>query len=444
MMRYSGSVPDPKLGVERRVETMRYSATSQTNRRFRSWLVMVGAAITLLGVVVSDATPALAGDGAPLALDVRTAGDSSVTRIVMEFDKPVDMTHRLLAKPARLVLDFPKIDYGFDTSQPFDSGFLERFRFGDMGENHSRLIFEAGRPFKVKDISKRADAKTGGESVVIDLEATTSEKFEAALERSVEAATVVNSSQKEDRLGVRKHGRNRPFTVVIDPGHGGIDEGAEGTKGTREKDVTLAFAEALRDALERYSGARVFLTRDSDVFISLGDRSGFSRQHQADLFISIHADYLRYHDVRGATVYTISEKASDAVAAAVAKNENLADSIAGVEGEEKPDGVSDILIDLARRETLGFSVQFARLVIEDIKGYARLINNAHRHAGFKVLKAPDVPSILLELGYLSNPKDEALMNDPNWRKGLASRIADAVEKFAALSSRDLAAAPSND
>jgi N-acetylmuramoyl-L-alanine amidase len=155
------------------------------------------------------------------------------------------------------------------------------------------------------------------------------------------------------------------------------------------------------------------------------------------LFVSVHADYLRQRGVRGATVYTISEKASDQVAAMVAANENLADSVAGVELPEDKSGVSDILIDLARRETLGFSVQFARLAISDMRGFARLIKNPHRYAGFRVLKAPDVPSVLIELGYLSNAEDEQLLNEKEWREGLAERLADAIEKFAALSSRDL-------
>lgn len=256
-------------------------------------------------------------------------------------------------------------------------------------------------------------------------------------------SAVVNASQKRDRLGAAP---DKPdvFTVILDPGHGGIDNGANGVEGTREKDITLAFAKDLRDRLLEYEGAQVFMTRDTDVFVSLSDRTGFARQHAADLFVSIHADYLRQHDVRGATVYTISEKASDSVAAAIAEDQNLADSVAGVDPQEETNGVTDILVDLARRETLGFSVQFARLAISDMKGFARLIKNPHRFAGFRVLKAPDVPSVLLELGYLSNAQDEKLMNDEEWRRGLADRLATAIEKFAALSSKDLAAAPDPD
>lgn len=389
-------------------------------------------------------TQVFAGEGTPLALGVRAAGDDTVTRIVLEFDRPVEVSHRLLDGPWRLVLDFPKIAYGFDAEEDYESGLVSKLRFGDMSESHSRLIFEMDGPFAVKEVMKRADAQTGGENVVIDIEAVPQEAFSAALKESIDADATVNEAEKQSRLGISAPDRDRPFTIVIDPGHGGIDHGAEGTTGTLEKDVVLSFARVLRDELEKYSGARVFMTRDSDVFVALDDRSGFARQHQADLFISIHADSLRQHHVRGATVYTISEKASDSVAAAIAEDQNLADSLAGVELEEESGGISDILVDLARRETVGFSVQFARLVIDDIKGFARLIKNPHRHAGFRVLKAPDVPSVLIELGYLSNPEDEEMMQEREWQEELAARLADAIEKFAALSSRDLAAAPAAD
>ena len=267
--------------------------------------------------------------------------------------------------------------------------------------------------------------------------------FAEAVDQELTTSAVVNTALKQDRLGAVPR-ESRPFTVVLDPGHGGIDGGALGAGGTREKDVTLAFARVLRERLSEYDGAQVFMTRDTDIFISLGDRMGFARQHAADLFISIHADYLRQRDVRGATVYTISEKASDAVAARIAENENLADSVAGIVPTEEDDEVTDILVDLARRETLGFSVQFARLAIADMKGFARLINNPHRYGGFRVLKAPDVPSVLLELGYLSNSEDENLMNDEEWREGLADRLALAIKKFAALSSRNIAVASGGD
>ncbi|MCI5073844.1 N-acetylmuramoyl-L-alanine amidase [Oricola sp.] len=401
-----------------------------------AWLVLALLVSSLLLSPVSS--PAAAASHVPIALDMRIAGDDTVTRIVIEFDRPVEVSHLLLAKPWRLVLDFNKIGYGFDGEAINTSGLVSAVRYGDMGGNHSRLIFRTHRPFKVMDVRGRQDRETGRHNVVIDLQVTGEEAFTDALDRSITTSAVINTAQKQDRLGaVRDH--DRPFTIVIDPGHGGIDNGAKGVGGTQEKDITLAFAKTLRDRLAKFPGARVYMTRETDVFITLSDRTGFARQHEADLFVSIHADSLRQHGVRGATIYTISEKASDQVAASVAANENLADSMAGVERPEGDDSVSDILVDLARRETLGFSVQFARLAISDMKGFARLIKNPHRYAGFRVLKAPDVPSVLIELGYLSNKEDEALLNEKEWRAGLADRLANAIEKFAALSSRQIGA-----
>jgi N-acetylmuramoyl-L-alanine amidase len=378
----------------------------------------------------------------PIALDVRIAGDDTVTRIVVEFDQAIEVSHRLLENPWRLVLDFGKIGYGFDEKAINRTGLVSAIRYGDMSESSSRVIFQARHPFLVRDIAVRNNAETGRHNLVIDLEVTSEEAFAKALDRSLMTSSVVNTAQKRDRLGASR-GKDKTFKIIIDPGHGGIDNGARGTRGTLEKDVTLQFAEDLRDQLQRYNGAETYMTRESDVFVSLADRTGFARQHEADLFISIHADFLRQNDVRGATVYTISEKASDAVAESIADDQNLADWVAGVELPEAEDGVADILVDLARRETLGFSVQFARLAIADMRGFARLIKNPHRFAGFRVLTAPDVPSVLLELGYLSNVDDEKLMKQHEWRRGFAERLAMAIEKFAALSSKRLAAGPAD-
>ncbi len=176
---------------------------------------------------------------------------------------------------------------------------------------------------------------------------------------------------------------------------------------------------------------RVVLTRDKDEFLSLSQRVQLARNRGAKLFISLHADTLKQKDIRGATVYTISDKASDHLAASLAERENLSDEIAGVPLDNGPAEVADILIDLTRRETQAFSVNLARSVVTSFEGQITLINNPHRHAGFRVLQAPDVPSVLLELGFLSNPEDEKLLLDPAWRAKVAERIATAVGQYRA-------------
>ena len=217
---------------------------------------------------------------------------------------------------------------------------------------------------------------------------------------------------------------------MIDPGHGGIDGGAEGAKGTVEKSITMAFALELKEKLAKNGSYDVFLTREKDEFLRLDERVRIARQHEADLFVSIHADTIRLKEIRGATVYTVSDKASDAEAAALAVRENLSDQLAGIEIEEENHEVADILVDLIRRETHSFSVRFARSLVGELSTAVELINNPHRSAGFKVLRAPDVPSVLVELGYLSNPKDEAQLCDPVWRSKAAERISAAIDLFA--------------
>jgi N-acetylmuramoyl-L-alanine amidase len=196
-----------------------------------------------------------------------------------------------------------------------------------------------------------------------------------------------------------------------------------------EKTVTLAFAKALTERLNKEKGLHAFLTREDDTFISLSERVVIARQQGAKLFISLHADTLRQKDIRGATVYTISDRASDKLAESLAERENLSDGIAGLEIKDEPTEVTDILIDLTRRETQAFSIQLAENVLKSFKGQIDVINNPLRHAGFRVLQAADVPSILLELGFLSNPKDEELLTDPEWQNKTADLIAKAVDSY---------------
>jgi N-acetylmuramoyl-L-alanine amidase len=198
---------------------------------------------------------------------------------------------------------------------------------------------------------------------------------------------------------------------------------------TPEKQITLAFAKALTDRLNEQAGIKAFLTRDGDTYISLSQRVTIARQNHAALFISLHADTLKQKDIRGSTVYTISDKASDRLAADVADRENASDKMAGSEVKTTPPVVADILMDLTRRETQAFSVSLAQDVLNSFNGQISMINNPHRYAGFQVLTAPDVPSILVELGFLSNKDDEKLLLDDSWRTTLVERLADAVKEY---------------
>jgi N-acetylmuramoyl-L-alanine amidase len=217
--------------------------------------------------------------------------------------------------------------------------------------------------------------------------------------------------------------------VVIDAGHGGVDPGASGVDGTHEKDLVLALAKSLRDALEKSGKYVVVMTRDSDIFLSLKARVAVGRRARADLFISLHADSAPGSLVRGASVYTLSERASDKEAEALAKSENQSDIIAGVDLTNEADVVTSILIDLAQRETKNSAVKFAQVLVPELQRAGEVTQKSHRFAGFVVLKAPDVPSVLVEVGYLSNRQDESVMNTNRWRKRMADSIARAVDRY---------------
>ena len=229
---------------------------------------------------------------------------------------------------------------------------------------------------------------------------------------------------------------------MIDPGHGGIDNGTQ-SSGESEKNLVLVFGLALRDKLEKAGKYRVVMTRDDDTFIPLNDRTKIARNHKAALFVSIHADALpkAEGDAQGATIYTLSDTASDAEAARLAESENRADVIAGIDLTEEPTDVADILIDLAQRETRTFSNRFARLLMSEMKTTARMHKHPLKSAGFRVLKAPDVPSVLVELGYVSNKADLHQMLSDDWRSRTVSAVAKAVEAF--LAKRVVSASPAH-
>jgi N-acetylmuramoyl-L-alanine amidase len=217
--------------------------------------------------------------------------------------------------------------------------------------------------------------------------------------------------------------------VVIDPGHGGVDPGATGVSGIYEKYITLAVARELKAQLEKNGRYKVFLTRDRDIFIRLRDRIAIARQYNADLFISLHADTVANPTMKGLSVYTLSQNSSDAEAQALADKENKADLIAGIDLSHESADVANILIDLAQRETMNRSAGFAGGVVDEVGREVELLGNTHRFAGFAVLKAPDVPSVLIETGYLSNESEERNLRQPEYRTKLAKSVARAVDRF---------------
>jgi N-acetylmuramoyl-L-alanine amidase len=218
--------------------------------------------------------------------------------------------------------------------------------------------------------------------------------------------------------------------VVIDPGHGGVDPGAISLTGAYEKNIVLALAREVRAQLEKGNKVKCVLTRDRDIFIPLRDRVAFARSANADLFLSLHADTVADENIRGLSVYTLSQTASDSEAQALADKENKADIVAGLDLSKESPEVTNILIDLVQRESMNLSAVFAHDVIQEVQRETRqLLQNTHRFAGFAVLKAPDVPSVLVETGYLSNEKDEQMLRRPEYRAKLANALARAIERY---------------
>lgn len=375
----------------------------------------------------------LAADTAPplKAYDYRMAGDANRVRVVLQFDREPAPRWFQLRGPHRLVIDLPDTRLAIDPDEAGARGLVTGVHYGRMDESGSRLVLASGKPFLVENLEVEANDASPGYRMIVDLVAASEKQFQAALADQIATTGSTQSTPKGDRVvSSGATDAPKPFTIVIDAGHGGIDSGAEGVGGTLEKTVTLAFARELKARLEKGGRFVVHLTRDSDVFLRLDERVRIARQYGANLFISIHADTIRYASIRGATVYTVSDQASDAESAAVAARENLSDELAGMSIDDANHEVSDILMDLVRRETHTFSIRFARTLVGELSSGIEMIKNPHRHAGFRVLKAPDVPSVLLELGYLSNVQDEALLKDEEWRAKAVGNIAAAIETFA--------------
>lgn len=398
-----------------------------------SSFVLLALALVMAGPLRASETTA---EDPLLAFSARVAGDDARTRVVVDFDGKPDFTIHYVAAPERIVIDLPATAFGFPAHDLAARGLFKDIRYGAMGEGSARMVLSAIRPVKLV-LAEVQKNEGQGYRLVLDAEMTTQEDFAARVKAQTwvqSAALGVNAAQDASGSATVDAAKDGVFTIAVDAGHGGIDAGTAGfrTK-TPEKEITLAFAKVLAEKLNAQSGVKAFLTRRNDTFLSLSERVTLARQGGADLFISLHADTLGQKNIRGATVYTLSDTASDRMAAALAARENFSDELAGYSIDSGPPEVADILLDLARRETQAFSIALARRVVGSFDGQIGLINNPHRAAGFQVLRAPDIPSILLELGFLSNEEDEKLLLDEAWRDKVATLLVDAVMRYRAQS-----------
>jgi N-acetylmuramoyl-L-alanine amidase len=395
------------------------------------------AAGLLLGMSLLPArTVEAAGAAEPLlAFSARIAGDDARTRIIVDFDRKPEFSVHYVSNPERVVIDLPATAFGFRPDELAARGLFKDIRYGTMDQNSARIVLTANRPVRLAVARVQADEGGKGFRLVLDAEVVSKPDFAKLLKaQSWQEEQPAAIAARGDRLTVESDtpAPDNTFVIAIDAGHGGIDIGAVGgnTK-TEEKGITLAFAKALAERLNKQPGIKAILTRDTDRYLSLSERVVIARQQHAQLFISLHADTLRQRNIRGSTVYTISDTASDNMAADLADRENLSDAVAGGNVDGTPADVSDILLDFTKRETQAFSIAMAKSLVGSFEGQVALINNPHRHAGFRVLQAPDVPSILLELGFLSNADDEKLLLDDKWRDKMAGLLTEAVTSYRA-------------
>lgn len=332
-------------------------------------------------------------------INLRTIGDNTSTRIIAVFNAEPNFHLQILDNPSRLVINLPLADFSAQNLSPNKQNILSsmlssaHYSFSDKQTSHITLTSKNTFIIENSTVQK---LDNGLWQLLIDLTQNTQKK----------SNEILIKQQKANQNTKKQFNRKHHFHVVLDPGHGGIDSGAQGITGILEKNITLAFARALQDELEKDPYINVTLTRNSDVFLRLSERIKKAQNFNADLFISIHADSINIPSLRGATIYTLSDKASDAIAKTLAEIENNADLLGGLSAEESHE-VTDILIDLAKRETHILSLNFAdRIILNLSKNNINLIKNPHRYADFQVLKAPDIPSVLIEIGYLSNKEDE--------------------------------------
>ncbi len=390
--------------------------------------------------------PAAPAASIPVILGARVGEQPDRTRFVIELSDPLALRVFTLANPNRVVIDMPEVLWRLQNPErPNGTGAVRSYRYGLFRPGDSRFVIDLNQPVAAAEPMILPPENGYGYRVVLDLFPTSQAKFEAqagwpadlrAKEATAESVAAVPSAPAASISPAPslpptlapEPALAKTRIVVIDPGHGGIDSGTIGVDGLLEKNLVLDEALRLKTVLQR-RGYLVHLTRDTDIYIPLRERVNVARGYQADLFISLHADSNPDQSVAGASVYTLSESGSDKEAAALARKENQSDIIAGVDLSGGNSPVASILIDLAQRDTMNRSSRFAETLVNQLSQATDILpREPHRSAGFVVLKAPDVPAVLIELGYLSNAHDCSQMGTGTWRDATAMAIAGAVDR----------------
>ncbi len=377
--------------------------------------------------------PIEAAKAATLAVDAHWSETEKRATLTFDLSSNLTPTAFAMGEPNRIIVDIPETNFQIDPSvgrtppEHLKSRIIRAFRFGQLAPGKSRIVIDLNATARVAGVTVRpVVANSEAMRLEIELESCDEQSFAAA----------VNESDATRNAAAPAAAAARPSApaglpvIVLDPGHGGVDGGANGPPGVTEKFLVFEFAREFARQIEATHKFKVVMTRAGDDFVSLGDRVRIARDANAAFMISLHADMLAdAPGVSGATVYTLADRASDTEAARIAEHENAADKTAGVEGKTDDADVTNILFDLKRRETRIYAHIFSRDAVKALAGVAKLNRNPERSAGFVVLKAPDFPSVLIELGYLSSLSDVKALSAAEWRVNTAATLTAALVRF---------------
>lgn len=395
------------------------------------------ALLCLAFVMISTASHALE------VKQIRFGAHPGKVRMVLDISDVTDYRAFVLSSPYRMVIDLPTFKWTAGRVQKPKQAMVSDIRQGKLVSGISRIVFDLEQPITIESAFLLPKQGAKENRIVIDYKVTTPQKFNAT--KSIIHGTLkvedyqTNTGKTAYNADVPRPPANtaRPLyasrekpLIIIDPGHGGQDPGAIGHSRIYEKNVVLALAKQLKKRLLSSGKYRVLLTRERDVFVRLKNRVKFARKHGGDLFVSIHADSIHKPKVHGTSVYTLSKKASDAQTAKLAEKENQADLIGGVGLSVEDEQVAFILGDFLMNDTMNQSKFFANKLVSKLKSHkVYTLQNPHRYAGFAVLKAPDIPSILIEAGFMSNKKEATLLNQSTHRKKMAVAIHAGIDSY---------------
>ena len=403
----------------------------------------------IIGLILVCLAENTAWGARPAVTSARVGNHGEATRFVLDLSERSVFRVFTLENPYRVVIDLPTIDWRLgEKTLPIDNGLIQRLRFGQFKPDTSRIVLDVAGPVTVANATVLPSSSGQTFRLVVDLQAVGAAPIREAVPEETRAqpvappaeaapARVIGAAREKATALARLEPMPPPprpadqrFIVVIDPGHGGGDPGAISPNGIYEKKITLETGRELKRQLEDTGRYHAVLTRNTDKFLSLKNRVKIAREAGADLFVSLHADSHENPRVGGAAVYTLSDTASDAEAAELAKRENKADIVEGVNLDGGYDEeVTKILISLVQQSTMNCSATFATLLVPEIGKESRLVGHTHRFAGFRVLKAPDVPSVLIELGYFSNSQDEKRLRSSEHRRRLMRRVHAAIDSY---------------